>query len=74
MTFLLLELILADQVASTVIAHFGRSTDRSTPLVVASSGQQWQYEISTIRAYIGRSSAYYCYSSYWQINWQIYPQ
>ena len=42
-TFLLLELILADQVADL------------TP-ILASSGQEWQFHISTIRAHIGRSS------------------
>ena len=26
------------------------------PMVVASSGQEWQYEISTFRAHIGRST------------------
>ena len=40
--FLLLELILADQMADL-------------PPVEASSGQEWQYEISTVRAHIGRS-------------------
>ena len=35
MTFLLLELIFADQLADL-------------PPVVASSGQEWQYEISTV--------------------------
>ena len=44
MTFLLLELILADQLADL------------TPPVVASSGQEWQYDISTVRAHIGRST------------------
>ena len=39
-----------------VRAHIGRSTGRSIPLVVASSGQEWQYEISTVRAHIGRST------------------
>ena len=33
-------------------AHIGRST----PLVVASSGQEWQYDISTVRAHTGRST------------------
>ena len=56
MRFLLLELILADQLASSVRAHIGRSTGRSTPLLVASSGPEWQYEISTVRAHIGRST------------------
>ena len=31
------------------------------PPVLASSGQEWQFHI------------FYCYSSYWQINWKIYP-
>ena len=42
---------------STVRAHIGRSSGRSTPSPVeVSSGQEWQYEISTVRAHIGRSS------------------
>ena len=45
-TFLLSELILADDVADLL-------TDLS-PLVVASCGQEWQFHISTVRAYIGR--------------------
>ena len=44
-TFLLLELILVDLVA-----------DLPLPTVVASNGQEWQYEISTVRAHIGRST------------------
>ena len=47
-TLLLLELILADQVADL-------------PPVVASSGQEWQFHIATVK------------SSYWQIKWKIYP-
>ena len=43
-TFLLFELILADQLADL---H---------PLVEASSGEEWQYEISTVRAHIARST------------------
>ena len=43
MRFLLLELILAGQLADL-------------PPVVASSGQEWQYDISTVRAHIGRST------------------
>ena len=43
-TFLLLELILAD------------ATGRSTTPVEASSGQEWQFHISTVRAHIGRST------------------
>ena len=42
-TFLLLEFILADQLADL-------------PLVQASSGQEWQFHISTVRAHIGRST------------------
>ena len=42
--FLLLELILADQQADL------------PPGRDHSSGQEWQYEISTVRAYIGRST------------------
>ena len=41
--FLLLELILADQLAD------------HTP-IVASSGQEWQYEIYTVSTHIGRST------------------
>ena len=41
----MLELILADQVA-----------DLPYPPLVASSGQEWQYDISTVRTHIGRSS------------------
>ena len=44
MWFLLLELILADQLADLPF------------LLVVSSGQEWQYEISTVRAHIGRST------------------
>ena len=43
-----------------VRVHIGRSTGRSTPPVVASSGQEWQYDISTVRAHIGRSTGFYC--------------
>ena len=48
MRFLLLDLILADQL-----------TDLSPPphpLEVASSGQEWKYGISTVRAHTGRST------------------
>ena len=42
---------------STVRAHFGRSTGRSTFPVESSSGQDWQFHISTVRAaHIGRST------------------
>ena len=40
---LLLELILANQLGDL-------------PPVVASSGQEWQYDISTVKAHIGRST------------------
>ena len=43
LTFLLLELILADHLADL------------TPQVQTSSGQEWQFHISTVRAPIGRS-------------------
>ena len=43
--FLLLELILADKLA-----------DLPHPLVEASSGQEWQFQISTIRAHFGSST------------------
>ena len=50
MRLLLLELIFCR-------AHIGRSPCRSTPSPVeASSGQEWQYEISTVRAHICRTS------------------
>ena len=52
-TFLLLEFILADEVADLLA---------DLPPVMASSGQEWQFSISTVKC------------SYWQINWQIYPQ
>ena len=42
--FLLLELLLVDQLADL------------PPLVEASIGQEWQFHISTVRAHIGRSS------------------
>ena len=44
--FLLLELILADQLPDL-------------PLVEASSGQEWQFYISTIRVHIGRLTGRY---------------
>ena len=44
MIFLMLELILADQLAYLL------------PLLKASSGQEWQYEISTVRGQTGRST------------------
>ena len=46
-TFLLLRLILEDQVVDL-------------PPVVSSSGQERQYEISAVRVYIGRSTGFYC--------------
>ena len=46
---------------ATVRVHIGRSTGRSTPPIEASSGQEWQFLDC------------YCQSTYWQINWQIYP-
>ena len=69
-TFLLLELILADQLADLppVLASGGQEWQfhisivraqigRSTPpLVVPCSGQEWQFHISTVRAHIGRST------------------
>ena len=36
-----------------VRAHIGRSNPSP---IVASSGQEWQYDISTVRAHIGRST------------------
>ena len=44
-----------------VRVHIGRSTGRSTP-----HGQEWQFQVSFV-------SGFYCYSSYRQITWQIYP-
>ena len=44
---LLLELILADR-----LAHL--------PPIVASSGQEWQCDISTVSPQSGRSSGFYC--------------
>ena len=44
-TFLLLELILADEVADL-------------PPILASNGQEWQFHISTVRAHIGRWSGW----------------
>ena len=44
MKFLLLELILTDQLADLL------------PPVVASSGPEWQFHISTVKAHIGRST------------------
>ena len=44
MKFLLLELILTDQLADLL------------PPVVASGGLEWQFHISTVRAHIGRST------------------
>ena len=43
-TFLLLELILADQLADLI------------PPLGAFSGLEWQFHISTVRAHIGRST------------------
>ena len=47
MRFLLLELILADHLADL------------SPLVEASSGQEWQYEISIVSAHLVRSPCRY---------------
>ena len=46
-TFLLLKLILADQLADLI------------PQGQSSSGEEWQYEISTVRPHIDRSPARY---------------
>ena len=55
------QFILADQQfqISTISSCIGRSTSRSPPIDTSSS-KEWQFQISTV-------------SSYWQINWQIYP-
>ena len=37
-------------------AHIDRSTGRYTTPVEAPSGQEWQHEISTVSASIGRST------------------
>ena len=47
MADVLLELILADQLADQV-AYL--------PPILASSGQEWQFYISTVRVHIGRST------------------
>ena len=48
---------------ATMKVHIGRSTGRSTPPVkLPSSCQEWQFLMSC-----------YYLSSYWEINWQIYP-
>ena len=39
-----------------VRAQIGRSTGRSTPQVLVSSGQEWQFYIYTVRVHIGRST------------------
>ena len=44
-TFLLLEVILADEVTDVMA---------DLPLVVASSGEVWQVDISTVRCHISR--------------------
>ena len=48
MRFQLLELILADQVPTTVTAHIGRSTGRSPAPLLASSGQEWHFHLHTL--------------------------
>ena len=76
---LLLQVIQADKLS------------RCTPLVEASSGQEWQFQIAIVTGHIGRLtdrsplssrgiqwprmaiSDCYCYRSYRQINWQMYP-
>ena len=55
-TFLLLELTLADQLADL------------TPQVKASSGQEWQYEISTVRVHIDISTGISSNGKEWQFN------
>ena len=52
MSFLLLELIVAD-----------------LPPVVASIGQEWQYEFSTVRAHSGRSTPHIYFM---QASWDVY--
>ena len=48
MTFLPLELILADHLLDL------------PPSIVDSSGQEWQCDIATVIAHVGRSSGLYC--------------
>ena len=55
-TYLLLELILADQQADL------------TPQVQTSSGQEWQYEISTVRAHIIKSNDISSSGQEWQFH------
>ena len=52
--FLLLELILADQLADL------------PPPVVACSGEEWQFHISTVRFHIGRSTGRFT-PQYWHL-------
>ena len=60
--FLLLDFILADQL-------------EDLPPIDTSSSKEWQCQISTVRDQICRSAIldFYIQSSYWQINWHIYP-
>ena len=57
-----------------VRAHITRSTCRyyPTPLVVASSGQEWQFHISTVRAHIGRSSGRFNLPLECKASWDVY--
>ena len=40
----------------SVTAYIGRSTGRSTPQVLTSSGQEWQFHIAIVTAHIDRST------------------
>ena len=67
MRYLLLELILADQLADHLVVKNGNFTFLLLELILAdnlpdippldvSSGQEWQFHISIVRAHIGRST------------------
>ena len=70
-------------------SSYGQINWQIHPPVVASSGQEWQFYISTVRPHIGRSTGrlpppvlpsnghltFLLLDIYWQIKWQIYtPQ
>ena len=50
---------LADLPPHTDISWSRMAIGRSTPLVLTSSGQEWQFHIATVAAYIGRSTGRY---------------
>ena len=53
---------------SPVGAHIGRSTGRFTPQGQTASGEEWQYKVSTLRVYIGRSTGISSSSQEWQFH------